>query len=192
MEAKLTEIFMTVWSLIPRGTEFWAAILGALIGGSIAYIGQLRTIHEARDFRDEDRRQMQRALAHSLLFKIVRIYSNSYTSYHFVEECFDNAARREMKAEPWQFVLPLANPPDQVHFSSEEMALLLTLKCNEIFNMTVSLDVAHNSLNDTIKIFNTERRALYQRLYGLTHMGFRHSAFSDSLGAGGFAPCQHR
>jgi len=165
MEEKLIEIFTTLWSIIPHGTEFWSAIIGAIIGGTIAYIGQIRTMHEARTLRDEDRRRVQQALAYALLFKMFRIQSNSWTIHQYFEGCFNEAARkRGDKGEPWQFIQPLADPPDHVHFSSEEMAMLLALKNNDVFSLVVSKDVAHNSLNDIIKLLNTEHRALTEQL----------------------------
>ena len=168
MEEKTVESFGTVWSIMLGQTEFWAAIVGAIVGavvgGSIAYIIQVRVLREARTQRDEDHKRLQQALGNAVLFKMVRIHSNFYGFHRHFEDCFAEAARRGSTDEPWRFVLPLANPPDPVHFSSEEMGMLLALKNNDMFNLVLPMDVIHNSLIAAVKVLNTERAALTERL----------------------------
>ena len=164
MEEKVVEIFGTLSSAILRETAFWSAITGAIVGGFIAYIVQVKALRERRRQRAEDHERIQQALGNALLFKMIRIHSNFYGMHRHIEECFEEAARREFKGEPWQFLLPLANPPASVHFSSEEMSMLLALKNDDAFNLVVPMDAIHNSLNSTFKVLNTERRALTERL----------------------------
>jgi hypothetical protein len=166
MEEKLVEALGTFWSAISRATEFWSAIAGAVVGGLIAYIVQVKALREGRKQRDDDHKRLQQAQGHALLFKMIRIHSNFSVIHQHIETCFDQAAQKGMKggAEPWQFVLPLANPPDPVHFSPEEMGLLLSFKNDEVFNSIVSMDVIHNSLTNAVKLLTTERRALTERL----------------------------
>ena len=164
MEEKLVEIFRTLWSIIPGQTEFWSAILGAVVGGSIAYMIQVRALREGRRQRDEDHNRLQQALGNSLLFKMIRVHSNFYGVQQHIEDSFAEAARRGHKGEPWQFVRPLANPPDPVHFSSDEMGMVLGLKNADVFNSVLQMDVIHNSLIATVRVLNIERRALTERL----------------------------
>ena len=182
MEEKVVESFGTVWSIMLGQTEFWSAIagaiVGAVVGGTIAYMVQVRALREARMQRDEDHKRLQQALGHAVLFKMVRIHSNFYGFHRHFEDCFAKAARRGSKDEPWRFVLPLANPPDPVHFSSEEMGMLLALKNDDMFNLVLPMDVIHNSLNDAAKVLNTERAALTERLQVDEAEG---AAFSSTL-----------
>src|SRR5437016_11506997 len=164
MRETATEIFRTFWSLLPRDMGFWETILGAVSGGTIAYFIQMKVLREARKERDRDHERVKQAQGHSLLFKMVRIHSDFYGIHRHIESCFEGATQKGLKGEPWQFVLPLANPPDHVHFSSEEMGMLLALKHDDVFNMVVSMDVIHNSLSDAMKVLNSERRALTERL----------------------------
>lgn len=168
MEEKAVENLGTLWSIMLGQTEFWSAIagaiVGAVVGGSIAYMVQMRALREARSQRDEDYKRLRQALGHALLFKMVRIHSNFYGIHRHFEDCFAEAARRGSTDEPWRFVLPLANPPDPVHFSSEEMGMLLALKNDDMFNLVLPMDVIHNSLNAAVKVLNTERAALTERL----------------------------
>ena len=99
-----------------------------------------------------------------MLFKMIRVNSNFYGVQQHIEDCFAEAARRGHKGEPWQFVLPLANPPDPVHFSSAEMGMVLGLKNVDVFNLVLQMDVIHNSLIAAVKVLNTERRALTEKL----------------------------
>ena len=149
-------------------TEFWSAIVGAIVGavvgGSIAYMVQVRVLREAREQRNEDHKRLQQALGHAMLFKMVRIHANFYHIHRHFEDCFAEATRRGIMGEPWQFVRPIANPSEPIHFSSDEMGMLLALKNDDIFNLVLSMDVIHNSLSQTVKVLNTERIALTERL----------------------------
>lgn len=154
----------SLWLSILGATEFWSAIVGAVVGGLIAYAVQTQALREGRKLRDEDHKRVEHALGYSLLFKMMRIYSDFYGIHEHIESCFQKAARDKFEGAPWQFFLPLANPPEPVHFSSEEMGMLLALKHDDVFNSVLSMDFIHNSLIDAIKVLNTERRALTEQL----------------------------
>jgi hypothetical protein len=161
-------MWKTFLNLLPASSEFWSgiigAVVGAVVGGCISYFIQLRALRETREQRREDRLRMQQGLANALLFKVVRIHSDFYAIHRHIEECFEMARNNGFEGEPWQFVLPLANFPDQIQFSSDEMGMLLGLKDDDVFNNIVELDVIHNSIVDAVKIMSSERRALSDRL----------------------------
>ena len=140
------------------------AIVGAVVGGVIAFMVQVKALREGRTQRDEDRKLIQQAQGRSLLIKMGRIVSNCHSVRQHFEEHFERARKSGFVGEPWQFVLPSANTPDPVHFSTDELGMLLSLKNNEVFNSLVGLDTVHNSLIDAFKLFNAERRALTERL----------------------------
>jgi predicted acylesterase/phospholipase RssA len=56
-------------------TEFWSAIVGAIVGGLIALGAQMLALRADRKRREEDHKREQQALAASLLFKMMRIHS---------------------------------------------------------------------------------------------------------------------
>jgi hypothetical protein len=160
---------LSVWPLIPQQAEFWSAIagavVGAVVGGVIAYVIQVKALREGRTQRDEDRKLVQQAQGRALLIKMGRMVSNYHGIHQHFEGCFERA--REAGAvvgEPWQFVLPTANTADPVHFSMDELGMLLSLKNNEVFNSLVGMDMIHNSLIDVLKLFNVQRRDLTERL----------------------------
>jgi hypothetical protein len=98
---------------------------------------------------------------------------------HHIERCFDNAAKQGLPGEPWQFVLPLAVQAEPVDFSPDEMAMLLGLKNNDVFNMVVSFDAIHNHLVAATGLMGVERRALTQMLNADTVEGTGISGTTD-------------
>lgn len=164
MKKELFDFVDSVWSILPKETEFWSAIIGAVVGGGIALIGQLIAMRYERKKRAEDRLEVKRALAHSLLFKVLRIHTNFYGMYRHIEDHFERAERKGLQAQPWQIVAPLANPPKHLHFSSDEMGMLLSLKDDDVFNSLASLDVVHNSLVDLFNLMMQLRMALTDSL----------------------------
>jgi len=146
------------------GNEFWAAIAGALVGGVITFLIQKSDQWEKRRQRLADRSEARRALGYSLVFKMVKIYSNLTHLRSHLQEAFASAATRGIHGEPWQFVLALANSPERVNFSADEMSMLLSLKDDGLFNNLVSMDVIHNSTLDVFLTYRERRSDLLEKL----------------------------
>ena len=159
----MKEVVSALWSL-GKETAFWSAVAGAVVGGLIALVIQLVNLRASKRQRDEDRLYTRQALGNSLLFKVVRIHSNIFGIHHHIETCYKSALKLGGESEPWNFMIPLANPPEFVFFSADEMAMLLALKDNELFNLVMSLDVIHNSLVEMLKLLNVTRKDLTDRL----------------------------
>jgi hypothetical protein len=96
-------------------TEFWSAIVGAIVGGLIALGAQMLALRADRKRREEDHKREQQALAASLLFKMMRIHSNYIGVVNYIEECFAEAAKKGMHDEPFRFS-PTSEPPVAGHF----------------------------------------------------------------------------
>lgn len=90
-----------ILSAIPHETEFWSAIAGAVVGGVIAYAVQIRALREGKRQRADDQKSIQQGLGNSLLFKMIKIHSNIHGIHRHIEECFETAAKRGQKGEPW-------------------------------------------------------------------------------------------
>lgn len=168
-----------LWAAVPITREFWSGVIGTVVGGGITFLSQSRGFREQRRQRTEDRERGERGLAHSLIFKMIRIHSDFYGVHRHIEDCFEKAARENLEGDPWQFVLPLANFADTVHFSPDEMSMLLGLKDLQVFNMIVDMDVRHNSVLDAARIMSTERRSLTERLKADEFEGVRLSGIMD-------------
>ena len=144
-------------------SEFWAAIVGAIVGGLMSLVLQLFALSAARNDRESERLESKRALARALLFKTIRIHSN-FVGYsrHLVEA--DDRAKASNLPVGWQSLLPLANAPDRVTYSSDEMSMLLSLKSDNVFNDVLNLDVIHNSTIEIFQTYNQLRLELTSRL----------------------------
>lgn len=141
-------------------TEFWAAIAGAFVGGLIALAGQIVVLEAAKRARLVEQRDKHKALAHALLFKMIQIHSRIEKIREHIQECVDVGQAKQAPAEPWQTVMGLASLPDPVHFTADEMAYLLSLKDDALFNDIASLDEVHNSTVAAFKLFGDRRAAL--------------------------------
>src|SRR5439155_13093405 len=62
----------------------------------------------------------------------------------------------------WQKVLPMGNLPTRVKFTSDEMALLLSLDI-DLFNDVGPYDDIHNSLLDLFDLYGARRNAMMER-----------------------------
>ena len=142
-------------------SNFWAgvsgAIVGAVVGGIISYLLQRQSLSEARRQRkaesvqDEERRKaddtrVQRALGTSLLFKVISIEANLDALYRYFGESYENARNNQLEGNPWTYFQPLANHPEPIYFSPNEMGMLLGLRDDALFNEMLILDRDHNHL----------------------------------------------
>jgi hypothetical protein len=143
--------------------EFWTTLFGAVVGGLISFSIMMKTLREARQNRREDRRRTDQALGNAVHFKLVRIHSNFNGLRRHLDECFAHN-RIDPNAQPWQFTKPLVNLPDAMHFTAEEMGMLLGLKNDAVFNAVVELDLVHNTLFDAVRAMFEERRTLLELL----------------------------
>lgn len=142
------------------GTEFWAAIVGASVGGVIAFAIQLIVLIAAAKQRRKENDERTQALGYSLLFKMIKIHSNVHGFGRHLEESFADAVEGGTEREPWQIYRPLANAPSPVHFSTDEMAMLLSLKDDDLFNELFSQDSVHNGTLEIFQTLDSRRQAL--------------------------------
>ncbi len=158
-------------------SNFWSGIIGALVGsatgGAIAYIMQALSLKEARKTRKDELLLAQQTLATSMLLKVVRIHGNCSAISGHMKTCW--ARLSDEKIEPWQVVTPFSNFPAPVFFTTEEQTMLFGLKDNKTFEITIDLDVAHNSLIDGTKAMSAERRLLSSN--------FENETFEGSVGS---------
>jgi hypothetical protein len=139
------------------GNEFWAAIagaiIGAVIGGITSYCLQRQSLNAAAAQRSEDDLERKKTLARSFIVRLSILYSHlGQMDRHMQEVLTAIAALPDPKPEPWQVVRPIAPLPSLVHFPTDELTLLLTLKLDNLFNEAVMLDEAHNT---AVAIFAT-------------------------------------
>ncbi len=149
--------------------EFWAAIVGAVIGaiagGIMAYYIQLKALRASSENREKDSKERKMALGYALLFKMVRIHTTIKHMQIHMTECLGKLQEEEYAEwEPWQVTLPVANLAESIHFSTDEMAMLLALKDDDLFNDLSSFDVIHNSTIELFRTFSNSRISLLAML----------------------------
>ncbi len=137
--------------------EFWTTLLGAIVGavaaGAISYVLQRKQLHHSERARRAEKIDRETALALSLFYKLVKVYSDLHNYSRHLEEPFEHLEKTVI-VHPWQIVLPIANLVSDVTFSADEMSTLLRLGDHELFQQIVSLDEVHNT---TTKSFETHR-----------------------------------
>lgn len=144
-------------------SEFWAAIVGAVVGGLISLGIQMIALYAAKKDRELERKEARASHGRSLLFKMMRIHSDLDGLYHHVEDSY-SAVSSEFHQEPFTFVQPLANFPEYMHFNESEISLVMTFKDDNLLNSLMSLDVIHNSLIETFRTYNVIRSELTQNM----------------------------
>ncbi|MCF6198996.1 MAG: hypothetical protein L3J67_06280 [Hyphomicrobiaceae bacterium] len=79
------------------GNEFWAAIIGAIVGGLISAGLQWLAYREQKKQREEERKNKDTAIAHSLLFKMIGIHTNLYHFNDYLEKPFQSMMKKNHK-----------------------------------------------------------------------------------------------
>lgn len=151
-----------------KSTEFWSTIIGAIVGGGIAFCVQLVALRDARLVRENERKGRAEALANALMFKLVKIHSLTNAIKRHFDESKATADADGFEGEPWQIYVSIANPPEPISFSSEEMALVLSLKDDDIFNKLMNIDNCHSALLSAVSAFNRSRGGLEESLAAMT------------------------
>ncbi len=138
-------------------------VFGAAISALVAYLLQRNSFAEARKQKDADRKEVRKALGLSLMFKMVKVCSELQNLGNAVQECFERARKDNFKGMPFQIVMPIVPLPDPIHFSPDEMALILSIDHN-LFNEMAALDELHNNTVGLFDLYNTKRGQLLDQL----------------------------
>lgn len=141
------------------GSEFWAAIIGAVVGGLITLIAQRQEQKASRQERAEDRKIEAKGQAYSLLFKVISIHASfAHIKAHVDERLeFGKSVKTE---QVFAILLPIVNPPSPIDFVPSEMAMLLSLKDDDVFNALASLDKIHNSIIPAWTMYEARRSSI--------------------------------
>ena len=145
----------------------WSSAAGVLFGAGISatvsFVLQRSSFKEARQQKDKDRRDVRKAQALSLVFKMVRISSDLNNLGKAVREFIERGKNEGREGMLFQFVPPTVPLPDTVRFSPDEMAWVLSVD-NNLFNAMGPLDELHASTVAIFDLYNTKRDKLLERL----------------------------
>ena len=149
--------------LLGFGNEFWAAIIGAIIGGIITGIWQFLAFKRENNILTHADLKRKQALGRSLVFKLMRIVSNIKRIDDHLRNCLGDPKEASI-IHPWQYVLPIPNLPKEIELSSDEISLLMQNKNHPIINNLLDLHHIHNSNIELFKVYNTKREDLRKTL----------------------------
>ena len=116
--------------------------------------------------RARDQQDKQRALAYSLVLKVMKIHSDIYKLWDHVVEQRQLAAAHGVRPDSGGFFRPLASSPTPVSFSSDELAMLFAAKDDDAFNAVLSMDEVHASVIANMQMYAEKRDALSKMLPG--------------------------
>lgn len=141
-------------------SQFWTTILGAIVAGGIALLGQIMVLKENRKLLDRRRSETRLGLGQSLLIKMMKINGTAC----LMDEHFNSADSRDLEKNgikhPWQAIEPLVGLEPSISFTSDELGMLLNLKDDDVFNSIVTIDDALCTIIDLAYRYEKEREIL--------------------------------
>jgi len=114
--------------------------------------------------RRKDREETQDALGYSLLLKMIKVHSDTNNLWDHVLEQREMAKQAGGPPDTWQFFRATSNSPTGVKFTSDELALLFSLKNDETFNRILSFDEVHAGYIENFRFYAQKREALTDML----------------------------
>lgn len=146
-------------------TEFWSAVVGAIVGGLIAFAINWQSLRFAAKAREVEHSQRQQSLGRSLLIKLVRIQSDLSICHRCFQHISDDAVVQDLAASPmWTQVPPLTWLPETISFTTDELALLIELGEPRAFDAIASMDRIHAALIGLLHQLNQHTQLLRDRL----------------------------
>lgn len=157
--------------------EAWAGLLGGLggaaVGGLISWLLQWQARRADKALTKADRRERQTGMAHAVIYKLMAISSHYAVYTMSFEAAWERVANERPQPEPWQFVLASAHEPDPIHFSTDEMTLLVQLGMQDVFNSLLTLAEAHNQMGAVSALYARKREELNQLIPPTAFVGDR-------------------
>lgn len=155
------------------GNEFWAAIVGSIVGGLIAAFVQLLSIRHQASETKQRKLENDQVTGRGLVIKLMRLVSDLHGLNQHLEQSISRI-EPGMQLEPWSFVLPIANLPDRVQITHEELALILVHDLHA-FKDLLDLEPIHLSSLRIMQIYGDMRAKLLE--------GMQAAEFSGNVGA---------
>lgn len=133
------------WDLVPA---IVGGVIGALAGGIPAWLLAKRQSDEALRRDREQRVDNQKALAFSVVVKLLHITNSTVSLSNHVKSCLalrDAPDRAHM--EPWQVLVPMIGHTDEgsIRFTADEMAVFAAANEYELMQDMMLLAVRHSS-----------------------------------------------
>jgi hypothetical protein len=161
-------------------------LIGALAGGIPAWLLAKRQSNETLRQDREQRVDNQKALAFSVVVKLLHVIDSTISLSNHVKSCMalrNDPARGHM--EPWQVLVPMIGHTDEgsIRFTSEEMAVFAAANEYDFMQDMMLLAVRHSSSLATFKEYCVMRNEFRE-------IGPRPADFDGQIGGGWLTPEQ--
>lgn len=144
---------------------FWSAVIGAVVGGLIAFAVNRQSLRFAAKERETEHKRSQQSLGRSLLIKMIHIQSDVIICHRCFEHISEEAIAQDLAESPmWTQVQPLAWLPRPIVFTTDELALLIELNELPTFDKIASMDRIHGALTSLIRQFTEHAQLLRDNL----------------------------
>jgi hypothetical protein len=140
---------ITAWAVF---SAIGGSIIGSVTGGLITFA-----------FHKKQLRDQRRALAFSLLVKLMKVASGIKNLGDSIPPPVKDDNGNNLHY--WQYVIPIVNLPDPIYFSADELSVALFLD-DELFNTISNLDEIHKSM---IQLFSNYARMRADVMSKLSH-----------------------
>jgi hypothetical protein len=136
-------------------------VIGALAGGIPAWALAKRQSNETLRRDREQRNQQQRALAFSVVVKLLHITNSTISLSNHIKSCLslrDEPAHAHM--EPWQVLIPMIGHTDgegDIRFTAEEMAVFAAMSEYDFMQDMMLLALRHSSSLSAFKEYCSMR-----------------------------------
>jgi hypothetical protein len=180
--AALSTQLVEYWDLVPAVV---GGVIGALAGGIPAWLLAKRQSDETLRRDREQRVENQKALAFSVVVKLLHIINSTISLSNHVKSCLalrNDPARAHM--EPWQVLVPMIGHTDDegsIRFTAEEMAVFAAANEYGFMQDMMLLAVRHASALSAFKeycVMRNEFRAI----------GPKPQDFDGQIGGGWLTP----
>ena len=140
-------------------TDAYAAIVGAVVGaviaGAIAWFLQRTQLQAQRRLIEDEQLERKRALAHSLVLKLITIGNNVSSLRKHIDDGLASSDDLQM----WSGVVQIANLPEPIQLTAEESWLLSGGK-EGLFNQAIEVDSLHNGYVALLGTYSRRRTEL--------------------------------
>lgn len=177
----ITAQVIEYWDLVPA---IVGGVIGALAGGIPAWLLAKRQSDEALRRDSEQRVENQKALAFSVVVKLLHIINSTVSLSNHVKSCLalrNDPARAHM--EPWQVLVPMIGHTDEgsIRFTADEMGVFAAANEYDLMQDMMLLAARHSSALATFQEYCKMRNEFRT-------IGPKPADFDGQIGGGWLTP----
>ncbi len=149
-------------------SEFWSAIVGAVVGGLIALGIQMIVLRDTRTDRKNQADERKEATAYSLFAKLQSCSRDLQQFSLHIQEAQWKAKQRGW--ELWSAMIPIPNLPRHQEITNDELTMLIRARKFDLFNLVRDVEATHHTSILAFQLY-LERRTEFGRLTGASMNG---------------------